>query len=230
VDLAGLSGDDLLHRLFQEADPLTDLVTLWTDLAKRIEERKTDFEMCEKLLVFASNAGLAEADAQTKALDAIRQHRMLLDEPNPLDPICKTLTEALRKSLHAAHAHHEQTLQKEVVRLDSQPVWSALTPEKAATLLESAGATTQAKPLTGTDAELLVSLQHRDLAGWQTLTDAISSRCQQALGVAIKEAMPKAKPVRLPSATIENAAELDVWLAKVRTAVEETLKEGPAIV
>jgi hypothetical protein len=230
LDLAGLSGDDLLHRLFQEADSLTALITQWTHLAKRIEDRKTDFEMCESLLVFASKEGLAEADAQTQVLDAIRQNRMLLDEPNPLDPVSKTLTEALRKSLHAAHALHEQTLQKEVARLDAQSVWNALPPEKSATLLASTVATSHAEPVTGTDAELLVSLQQRDLAGWQTLTDAISTRCQQALGVAIKEAIPKAKPVRLPSATIQNAAELEAWLAKVRTAVEETLKDGPAIV
>lgn len=230
LDLAGLSGDDLLHRLFQEADPLTALITQWTHLANRIEDRKTDFEMCERLLVFASKAGLAEADAQTEALDAIRKNRMLLDEPNPLDPVSKTLTEALRKSLHAAHALHEQTLQKEVARLHAQSVWNALPPEKTATLLASTVATSHVEPVTGTDAELLVSLQQRDLAGWQTLTDAISTRCQQALGVAIKEAIPKAKPVRLPSATIQNAAELEAWLAKVRAAVEETLKDGPAIV
>ena len=230
IDLAGLSGDDLLHRLFLEADPLTDLVTQWTELGKRIAARKPDFDICEKLLVFASNAGLAEASTQRTALDAIRQNKLLLDEPNPLDPVCKTLTEALRKALHAAHALHEQTLQKEVEHLNNQAVWSSLPAEKRSTLLQSAGATSHVAPLTGTDAELLVSLQHRDLAGWQTLTDAISTRCQQALGVAIKESMPKAKPVRLPSATITNAAELDAWLVKARSAVEETLKEGPAIV
>ena len=230
TELAGLTGDDLLHRLFVEATPLADLITKWSDLDKRITDRKPDYDLTQRLLVFASNAGLAEADTQKVALDAIRQNRMLLDEPNPIDPVCKTLTEALRKSLHAAHALHEQTLQKEVKHLESQSVWSAFTPEKTATLLDSAGATGHAKPITGTDAELLVSLQHRDLAGWQTLTDAISTRCQQALGVAIKEAMPKAKTVRLPSATISDAAELEAWLVKVRSAVEETLKDGPAIV
>jgi hypothetical protein len=230
LDLAGLSGDDLLHRLFHEADALTNFISLWADLAKRIEDRKADFEMCEKLLIFASAAGLVEADAQKAVIDVIRQNRMLLDEPNPIGPVCKTLTEALRKSLHAAHILHEQTLQKEVQRLNSQSVWKSLSPEKAKSLLEAAGAVSQSTPHTGTDTELLFTLQQRDMAGWQTLTDAISTRCQQALSVAIKEAMPQAKPVRLPSATIKNAAELDEWLDKVRTAVEETLKGGPAIV
>jgi hypothetical protein len=155
---------------------------------------------------------------------------MLLDEPNPLDPVRKGLAEALRKSLHDAHELHSQTLQKEVDHLDSQSVWGALSPEKAAGLLKAAGADSHVKPLMGTDAELLVSLQHRDLSGWQTQTDAIPTRCNQALAVAIKEAEPKARTVRLPSATIKSADELDAWLAKVRSAVEETLKEGPAIV
>ncbi len=230
LELGGLTGDDLLHRLFVEADPLTDLVTQWSDLGKRIADRKPDFELCEKLLIFASNAGLAEADTQKAALDAIRQNRMLLDEPNPLDPVRKALAKALRRSLHEAHELHSQTLQKEVDRLNSQPVWAALSPEKAVGLLKAAAANSHAKPLTGTDAELLKSLRQCDLAGWQTQTDAISTRCQQALAVAIKEAEPRAHHVKLPSATLKNDADVEEWLSEARSILQKAIKDGPAII
>jgi hypothetical protein len=230
IDLAGMSGDDLLHRIYSEADVLTELITQWKDLTKRIGERKDDFILCDRLLHFATKAHIPDATSQAEALDAIRKSRLLLDEPNPIDPVRHTLAQALRKSLHDAHAQHEDRLASETGLLATHPVWSALSDEAATNLLKSAGAVSQPAPLTGTDAELLISLQHRDLAGWQTLTDAIPARCQQALNIAITDAMPKAKRVQLPSATISNTAELDAWLAETRAAIETTLKEGPAIV
>ena len=230
TELEGLTGNDLLYKIFAEADALEALTTKWTALAKQISDRRPDYELCEKLLRFAKSCGLAEAGPQEAALDAVRQNRQLLDDPNPLDPIRKTLSDALRKAVHAAHGLHEKTLNDELARLETQPVWAALAEEKKTPLLGGAGATGQATPITGTDAELLVSLQRCDLAGWQTQTDAIPTRCQQALGVAIKEAEPKAKRVVLPAATIKDGAELDAWVTKTRAAIEEVLKDGPAIV
>lgn len=230
IELAGLSGDDQLHRIFLEADPLTDLFTQWEKLAQRIKSRKPDYDLCQNLLAFATNANLPEAEAQKGTLDAIRQNRLLLDEPNPIAPICKTLAESLRKALHEAHALHESTLEKETQRLAAQAVWSSLSENETSSRLAAAGAISAHAPITGSEAELLASLQQRDLSAWQTQTHALPTRCQQALNAAIKDAEPKARSVNLPSATIKNAAELDAWLAKARTAVEETLKDGPAIV
>lgn len=230
VELAGLTGNDLLFKLFEKADELCDLIAKWSGLAKQISDRTPDYELCEKLLGFAKRCGLAEAGPQEAALGAVRQNRQLLDDPNPLDPIRKTLSDALRRAVHAAHGLYEQTLSDELARLDAQPVWAALAAEKKATLLSAAGATAKPKPITGTDAELLVSLQQCDLAGWQTQTDAIPTRCHQALAVAIKEAEPRAKRVTLPAATIKDGTELDAWVAKARSAIEEALKDGPAIV
>jgi hypothetical protein len=84
-------------------------------------------------------------------------------------------------------------------------------------------------PATGTDAELLAALQARDLATWQTQTDALPTRCAQALAAAIKEAEPKATRVTLPGATLRNQAELEDWLEQVRQQIETALTEGPVI-
>jgi hypothetical protein len=230
VELLGLTGNDLLFKIHENADDLTALTGKWLDLAKKIRERTPDYQICESLLAYANSSGLPVAGSQNAALDAVLQNRQLLDDPNPLDPIRQALSDALRKAIHAAHSLHEQTLNDESSRLDAQPVWSTLTSSKKAELLSRAGAIAQTKPITGTDAELLVSLQQCDLVGWQTQTDAISTRCQQALATAIKEAVPKAKRVTLPAATIQNATELDAWVAKARSAIEDVLKDGPAIV
>jgi hypothetical protein len=84
-------------------------------------------------------------------------------------------------------------------------------------------------PDTGTEDELLAALQARNLAGWQTLADALPTRFAQVLAAAIKEAEPKARRVNLPGATIHDIAELDDWLERVRGEVEDALAQGPVI-
>ncbi len=78
-------------------------------------------------------------------------------------------------------------------------------------------------PATQSDDELLAALKGRDLAGWQTLADALPTRFAQALAAAIKESEPKARRVSLPGATIHDQAELDTWLGQARAGIEAAL-------
>ena len=88
----------------------------------------------------------------------------------------------------------------------------------------------ETNPPVSTESEVHNALQSCDLATWKTHADAISTRCDAALAEAIKESEPKAKRVSLPQATIKSAEELDAWLTSAKSAIEETLKDGPAIV
>jgi hypothetical protein len=230
IELAGLTGNDLLYRLYNDADKLGDLITQWKGLASRIAERLPDYQLCERLTTHAASAQLAGHAEQQEVLDAIRTHRQLLDDPDPVDPVRKTVGKALREALHQAHERHEKTLAAELAKLDASPVWAALPADKKASLLSGAAVEGRSAPVAGTDAELLVALQKCDLAGWQTLTDALPTRCGQALAAAIKEAEPKSRPVALPKATIKSEDDLDAWLGKVREVVAAAIKEGPAIV
>ncbi len=228
IELAGLSGNDLLHRLFHEADPLAALIAQWTGLAARIAARKPDYDLTERLLTFAPD-GLPWKNGVTTGLQTIRDHRLLLDEPDPLSPLRQTLGAALRTALHQAYQIHEATVMSQIALMASHQVWSALSQEKKDAFLAAAGVASRPAPLTGTDAELLTALQKCDLSGWQTQTDAIPTRCHQALAAAIKEAEPKARRITLPAATIRNEPEIDAWLAEARTILQKAIEAGPAI-
>jgi len=228
VDLAGLNGNDLFFRLFSDADAISTLITSWKSLAKQIASRLPDFELTENLLHQAQAAGLAAE--QISNLEAIREHRSLLDDPDPSTPIRQALGTALRAALHDAHAHHEKTLADEVAKLNAHAIWSALPMEKKASFLNAAGAISRPAPSTATDADLLSALQCCNPGGWRTQTDAIATRCHQALSAAIKEAEPKARRVSLPSATIKTEAELDAWLAQAKSTIQSAIKDGPAII
>ena len=230
TDIQGLSGNDLLHGLYSNADALLPLLKEWKVAAKRIQDRLPGFKLTQDLLARASAAALPVATEQKAAFEAVVSGRQLLLEPDPVAPIRQALSAALREALNAAHALHESRLNGETKELDTQVVWAKLAEPERLRLLEQTGAVSRPAPLVGTDVELLESLNRCDLAGWRTQTDAISARCSAALDMAIRAATPTAKRVKLPSATIHNEADLEAWLAQAKAAVVETLKEGPATV
>jgi len=168
-------------------------------------------------------------DTQASTLAAIRANRTLLDDPDPTTPVLKAVATALRSALTDEHKHYSATLTGEQAKLDVHPAWSALDPAKQTELLQSAGIAALALPTTTSDADLLSALKTRDLAGWQTLTDALPTRFAQSLAAAVKEAEPKARRVSLPGATIHDQEELDDWLDQARAEIETALGEGPVI-
>jgi hypothetical protein len=230
ADLSGKHGNDLLFELFEQADALEKLIQEWQETSKKIAARIPDFQTAQELLAQAERTSLPIASEQRAAIDALKGGRSLLDEPDPIQPIRKSLGSALRASLTEAHQVYETTRQSETQKLEAQPVWAALKAEKRSALLMSAGVSSLAAPSLGTDAELLSALRNCDQGSYRNQTDALPTRCGQALSAAIKEAAPKARQVTLPRAQISSEAELNAWLEAARKEIQEALKDGPAII
>ncbi len=230
TELEGLQGNDLLFRLYEESNTLTANITAWQQTAQQIAKRLPAFNTTAQLLLHATGAALADMDKRQADLDAVREQRSLLDEPDPVSPVLQAVSNALRKALRDAHARYEQVLKAEIAALETHALWSALTESKRAALLSKHGATSYPIPQLSTESEILSALQSCDLAGWKTRADALPTRCAAALAEAIQEAKPKARRVSLPSATIETEADLDAWLSQARESIKSALKDGPAIV
>lgn len=230
TELEGLHGNDLLFKLFESATSLTSDLTRWKETAARLAQRSAAFTAATTLLEHAAAATLPGTAEHQATLEAIREHRSLLDDPDPVAPTAQALATALRQALRDAHSHTDKTLATGLAALASHPLWAALPEPKRTALLAAHHAVPAPAPAMASDAELLASLSTRDLAGWKTLADALPARCTAALAAAIQEATPKARRISLPSATIENESDLDAWLAQARTTIAQSLKDGPAIV
>jgi len=228
--LEGLQGNDLLFQLHESAESLTADLGNWKATAAQIAKRTPAFATATNLLHHAVAADLPGTGAFQASLDAGRDHRALLDDPDSVAPTAQALATALRQALRDAHEHCEKTLASELATLATHLLWSSLPESKRAALLATHGATAPAAPAMASDAELLASLQACDLTTWKTRADAVPTRCAAALADAIQEATPKARRISLPTATIENEADLDTWLAQARATISQSLKDGPAIV
>jgi hypothetical protein len=225
--LDGLGGNDLLFKLFENADGLGPQVAARKSTAAKIGQRLPTFRLAEALLQHAT--GIQGLETETATLAGIRANRSLLDEPDPTAVALKTVGTGLRMALSQAHGRYAATLDAEQAKLAAHPAWLALPASKQGQILQSAGIAQIALPAADSDQSLLDALRSRDLPDWQTLTDALPTRIAQALAAAVKEAEPKARHISLPGATIHDRAELEDWLDQARAEIEEALAQGPVI-
>jgi hypothetical protein len=230
TELEGLQGNDLMFRLFEEAATLTTDIPTWKTTSELLGKRTPIFQTATQLLEHAVAAVLPGMDKCQADLDAVREHRSLLDAPDPVAPILQSVSTALRNALRDAHARYEEVLKNETAVLDAHSLWNKLAESKRAALLSAQGVASHSAPNLSTEAEVLTALQTCDIAGWKTRAAALPTRCAAALAEAIREAEPKARRVSLPGATIKTDAELDAWLALARASIQKALKDGPAIV
>jgi len=174
-------------------------------------------------------AGLPVAAAVQPQVDAILSHRSLLASPDPVPPLCKSLTEALRTALVQSHAEFQTLHQQQILALTAAEAWQRLSNAEQAELLARFDLDNVPDIQTGTESELLACLERLPLDQWATRRDALPQRCQNALTEAARLREPTAVRVTLPSATIKVPADLDAWVAKVREEVLPRLPKGPVL-
>lgn len=223
------SGNDLLFELFSKADELDKLFTDWKALADKIEARIPGYRTANQLLQEAIDSALPKTDVARESLESIEKERLLLTDPDPVPPIRQSLGHLLREALKNAHADYEAKINVELAKLNTHQEWQKLLKERQRELLEKEGVIHLAAPEMGSDDDLLNSLRIKGIKDWKDVTDAIPFRINKALIAAIQSSKPKAHRIALPTATIEDEAQLDAWLKVTKTAVHGKLQDGPVI-
>ncbi len=227
IALESHSGNDLLMELHDHRVSLLSKIKTWQTTGKEITKRRPVFELTEKLVV--QGAGLSEQAEWSSTLASIRANRSLLDDPDPVSQVLKSVANALRAKLTQAHIAHADAFLARTTQVESQDAWQKLTPEKRLALLTKVGAAERAAPVVVSDEQLLSALQSCSLATWHAQIDALPAQFDKALAAAIIEAEPKAKRVALAAATIHDQVELDTWLSTSKATIEAALKDGPVI-
>ena len=178
----------------------------------------------------AGQETLAPVEEVAPQIDAIVQQRSLLTSPDPVPPLCRSLTDALRDALGRANGTCSEVYDSQMKALTASDVWQKLDKTKQAAILAEQGITALPTLKVGTEDELLASLRRQSIADWRTLADALPQRFNNAMLAAAKALEPKAVRVTLPSATIRNTDEMEAWLAKARDEISTKLEQGPVVI
>ncbi|MEW8279844.1 MAG: BREX system P-loop protein BrxC [Candidatus Thiodiazotropha sp.] len=228
LDLQSLAGNEQLVGILNRHDELLKNIEDWTkarDLAdKRLPAHK-------RLLSLVNHAeGLDAAKEAQPQIEAISANRSLLDSADPVPGLAKTLADALRAALVEAEKHYREIFDEESARLAAAESWQKIEQTDRDRILKSLNIAKVSKGATGTEQEVLDSLERISLDAWKTKTAALPQLYADARIQADKLVEPKTHHVKLGSATLKTPEEVKAWVEKTEQELLEQLKQGPIVV
>ena len=227
-ELQSLAGNEQLLGILQHLDELLYNFEDWTRAHDLAAKRLPAYEQLQALACHAD--GLEIAKEIQPQIDAITANRSLLDPTDPLPDLVKALADELRTALSNAEKHYAEVFEQELKKLEAAESWQKMDPADRERILHSLNVTRVTKGPTGTEEEVLESLQRISLESWRTRTAALPQLFAEARIQADKEVEPKTHHVKLSSATLHTPEEVKAWVQKTEQELLEQLKQGPVVV
>ena len=231
-DLGRLTGNEQLAAILKVRDELSDAITRWESLGERASAREPAWRLAGALRKHA--AGLPVGDEVGAELDAVAEHRSLLDEIDPVAPCTAKLAGALRGELVRLRAALAQAVADAVARLGADETWQRLD-EAARTEILLGAEVAEPQPLAvETDEAVRDELDARNLAAWRAEVEAVPAREAAALEEAARQLVPAsgsepvAVQVRRGTLTDENAVR--AWLDEHERQLMEAVRKGTVVV
>lgn len=227
-DIENKEGNERLLEILQQKDFLTSVFSDWTAKEKLISKREPVWNLLTQLENLTTGAN--DLDELKDQIEAIRQNRLLLQEPDPVQPILNSLTEKLGSALNSKKEHFNTLYDSKMAELQANEYFAKLTPEQkhAIRAKHQILAKPEIKPLDA--SSLLNLLQKASLYVWDTKIAALSGQFQSALEDAIVLSAPKATTFSLPKRTISNQSDIDTYIADLKSELEELLKNSSSII
>jgi hypothetical protein len=227
-DLTQQSGNEQLASILAAADRLTEEAQDWEQAAELAHSRMPRWKDLGLLLDHAGSLPVAEE--VSPQVEAIKEQRALLDEPDPVPPLCDRLTQALRETVTEAHRAYEQRHIDQMQRLAESEAWQKLPDDDRGRILRQQGLGVVPEIKVGTQQEVLATLQDRPLSSWRDQCDALPTRFENAGIEAARRLEPKATSMKLSPATLKTEEDVDLWWEGARAEIVEKLKKGPVII
>ena len=223
--LEALAGNEQLLAILGQEDALTSNFQDWSKASQVAEKRMPTLE---RLIALAGHAtGLDAANDVEPQIKAIAADRRLLEETDPLPPLAGKLTEALRTALTQAHNSYNDTYDAELQRLEKSESWRRIKPEKREELLARLRISKESKGATGSEREVLDSLERISLDGWRTRTAALPQQFADARAEADRLIEPRIRHIKLDAATLRTPEDVKAWIEKTEKDLLECVEKGP---
>ena len=223
--LEAQSGNAQLLELFNRYDELTAIAKQWVKTADDIKKRHPVWSELINLLEHAKELGpYAELKADA---DAVRDNRTLLADPDPVRPLLDRTSDVLRLALNAKLQGFQNTFAHQQAQLAADFDWAKLSTAQSGQLTSAHHLEPVKVPDLATPAQLQDALDDCTLQHWTAKTQALSTKFESARHAAVTLLKPNVVHVPLPKRTLNNEAELKVWLNEVEQLLAEKLKIGP---
>jgi len=226
--LLALGGNQQFRAVADAGTQLREDLDRWRVAATQRMKREAQWAHLLRLLRHA--AGLPVAAQVTPAVDAVREGRQLLDDPDPVPPLLDELRTALRAELVQRADQHAAAQRAAVAELEAWGEWSKLNPGDRDAIIADAQLVAGELPDVSTDAALLDALDTTQLSAWTDRIGLVPSRRDQARQRAAKQLEPESVAVSAPRATLRSTDDLTHHLDELRARVQPHLDAGKTVI
>jgi len=227
-DIENLDGNERLLRILDEQEDLKSKYMEWKQKTVLVKKREPEWSMLVELADYANSSETMEK--LKKEIEAIRENRLLLQEPDPVYTKLNEITEKLKTLLNELKQKYIDLYDKLMADLQANEYFSKLSPEQKNQILRNHQliGRPEIKPLD--PKSLLLNLQKASLETWQTKIAALPGQFQAAIEDAVKLLAPQAKTYELPRRTISTPADIDAYISEIKKELEKLLKESDSII
>ena len=227
-DIENLDGNERLVRILGEQEDLKSKNFEWSKKADLLGKREPQWNLLYNLINYASDgAGVEQLKIE---VNAIRENRLIFQEPDPIQPKLIELTDKLKQELNKLKGSFIDLYDIKMKELESKEFFKKLGQEQKHIILGQHQLLTKPEIKSLDAHELLLQLQKASLYTWDTKIAALPSQFQSALEDAIKLAEPKAQTLILPRTTIKNQVQIDLYIADIKKQLEDLLKTASSII
>ena len=227
-DLESLAGNEQLLGILERHDEISANLKDWTKAGRLAETRLPAFQRLQTLARHAD--GLDAAREAGPQIQAIVQDRRLLAPSDPVPGLAASLTSALRTALAESQNRYDESYGEELGRLEETESWRRIEQTDRDAIFARLRISKASTGATGSEQEVLESLERISLDGWRTRTAALSSLFAQARAEADKLVEPRIRHVKLESPTLRTAEDVDAWVRKTEEDLLREVEQGPIVI
>lgn len=226
-DIRLMTGNEQLLAVFNRREELDQQIVQWTRLGEQINQRWPHWLVMQRLM--AHSEGWADAEVLVAQAEAIKQHRHLLEQPDPVETIKNQLTQILRQELDRLEKDWDAKWKEGENRLAADPNWLKLEPEQQHDLKASRGLLESGKPGfgRGTTEEILQTLDTSNIDHLRDRIAAMPGRYEEILLEAAQLLEPAVQLVKITSRTLKQQQDVQAWIKETEHQLLEALKQGP---
>ena len=227
-ELLALAGNEQLLATLDRHDALVANLDEWTAARMLAEERLPAFQQLEALARHAN--GLDVATEVAPQIEAIVADGRLLDASDPVPGLAAKLTDTLRSVLVQSQERHDAVDEEERQRLEKSDGWQKIDQETRDEILSRLHIAEVSAGATGTEREVLESLERISLDGWRTRTAALPRLFADARAEADRLVEPKTRHLKLESTTLRTPEDVKIWTRQTEQRLLEAVEHGPIVV
>ncbi|MEX2595758.1 MAG: BREX system P-loop protein BrxC [Salibacteraceae bacterium] len=225
-EILHLEGNERLTELLRAENNLKSLQSEWSAKVELLKDRRPDWILIEQL-----SENLPESEQElNQECDAIRENRLLFQEPDPVKPILNRVTEVLNTYLNKVIQEFLDKYEIKMAELQENTQFSSLSPDAKHQILLNHRLLHKHEVKTLEAEKLGNHLRKLSLDSWRTKISALDGQFQDAMEEAVKLAQPKAAVYTLPKRTLESESDIDAYTDSIKQELKQLIKESGSVI